>query len=110
MTNHFAIVGDVLGVEVDKVTKLTVEVPDRRKDKATGEWNTYGMPVRVTCFGESASVASRLAPGTHVAVAGRVQGRDWEGKTFVELVASDVVAVTEADAPANNDRLDDIPF
>ena len=108
MANNFAVSGTVGAVTTDKVTKLVVLVADRRKDRDTSEWLTAEMPVSVTCFGQSASIASRLSRGQRVVVLGRVSGREYQGRVYDDLIAGDIFADGAGEGAAPNP--DDIPF
>lgn len=115
MTNNFTIVGHYASHTRDRVTKLIITVPERRKDRDTGEWETTRMPVSVTVFGDRLNaLLDNIEGDVELAVTGRVTGREWQDKVYDDLVATDIVAGGNANDRttdrAASDRLDDIPF
>ena len=115
------------------VMRFTVAVNDRRKNRATGEWEDVPNFVDCSLFGNRASAIHRhMAKGTKVAVEGRLHYSSWEDRDTgkrrskldvtvdeIEFMsrkddggASGVDAVTSAypGAEVNAYDGDDIPF
>lgn len=93
------------------VANLRLAVTSRGKDEA-GEWTDRPNYFDVTVFGRLADNADKyLTKGSRVAVTGRLEWREWEGKDggkrqAVQVVASDVqylTAMGERDAGGGSD-------
>ncbi len=90
------------------VCKLRVAVNSRRKDGQTGEWVDKPNYFDVTVWGaQGANCANYLSKGRPVAVEGRLDWREWEGKEggkrqSVEIIANSVQFLGSRDGGGNS--------
>ena len=68
------------------LTKFSVAVNRKRQDQELTDW------YNVTAWGKLAETANQyLHKGSKVLVNGRLESREYEGKTYWDLIANDVV-------------------
>lgn len=108
------------------VTRFRVAVNTSRKG-ADGQWQEHTDWFTITAFGPLAQrAAERLARGLRVFVTGRLQTRVWESsdgpRTFLDVVAQEVIPLDRHDRPQRTDvadleglpdepgEADDLPF
>lgn len=119
MPGNFVAAGTVHKIEPKgSVLKVTL-VSDRTNRKTRQVEPTY---VTVTLF---SGQAAKAVPGAYLVVFGNVEGREWEGKFYTDLVAETVDVVggnarpsappakappAKASPPSDDDGWGDAPF
>lgn len=94
MINTFTLEGKVLRVEtfVTKAGKsiqtVVIEIPDDKFPSQCG----------VKFWGRTAEKAATLAPGTTVNITGKLGGREWQGRTFSEVIGQAFEVIGEIPA------------
>jgi len=77
------------------VCSLRIACNTRRKNGSTGEWEDKPNYFNVTVWGAQGENAARyLSKGRPVAVDGRLEWREWEGKDGTKRQAIDIIADT----------------
>jgi single-strand DNA-binding protein len=68
------------------LTKFSVAVNRKRQDQEFVDW------YNVTCWGDLAETTNQyLSKGSAVFVEGRLESREYEGKTYWDLIANNVI-------------------
>lgn len=98
---------------------LELECKTRKWDKAAKAMMPTNQVLPFKCLGKSAAQYLDMKPGTLVQVDGHHEAREWQGRTFVDLVADQVSNLTtyeqaeKSDATAEQqtwEPLDDVGF
>jgi len=103
------------------VANFTVATSERWKDKTSGEWMEKSEFHRVVAWRHLAELAEKyLQKGAKAYVEGRIETRKWQGKDgqdryTTEIVASEIVLLSEKKTaenfvPSGDDDSDPLPF
>jgi single-strand DNA-binding protein len=76
------------------IANISIAVGSSWKDQA-GEWQEETQWVRIVAFGSLAErIGEKLSKGDFVAVAGRIQVRDWEDKDNNKRQSTEILATS----------------
>ena len=100
------------------VLSFSVAVNERRKNKATDEWEDYPNYIDCTVFGARApKLAERLTKGTKICVQGKLRWSQWEDRdggkrSRVTVIADEVELMPKGANPAASEPYADadLPF
>jgi len=96
--NELNLVGKTIGVDVQQTKggKTMVKVLVGVDPPAWMKRDPQPDVIEVTCFGRTADEARLLAPGQMVSIAGRLSGREHNGRWYVSAVAENIRVAPQA--------------
>lgn len=77
---------------------------NKRAFVVTSEADKYPQDIQFECLKERVELVGKLSKGDKVTVSFDVNGREWNGKYFVNLVAWKIEAGSGSSAPAGGDE------
>ncbi len=77
---------------------------NKRAFVVTSEADKYPQDIQFECLKERVELVGKLSKGDKVTVSFDVNGREWNGKYFVNLVAWKIEAGNGSSAPAGDDE------